>query len=85
MLGKKKPAPRRLECHGGPKDGDWMDVNPGVERIYFCMDLPAQMVRVEQRDIARGMYVRIGIYQVFGFRFKTDRGPVLKWMGEQES
>ena len=61
-----------------------MDVAPEVQRVYLCLDLPAQMVRVEQRDVLRDIYKRIGIYQVHGYRFKSDHRPVLKWMGEGE-
>lgn len=83
MLGKKKGPPRRIEFHGGPKDGEWMDRPPHGDRVYVHMYDRTVLTGVTNPALDR-IQGRVGIYQMHGYTFKGERCTVLRWMGEHD-
>ena len=85
MVGEMK----RLECIGGPYDGELLEVSAGAEGLRVSLEDPGRgrhLTGHEQQEIPPAVpALRVGLYQVGTFhRWGRDVSVrVLHWRGEQ--
>lgn len=85
---KKKPKkPIRLECHGGPMDGDWLSMEEGQHDVIVRMgpDMVSDRVMTGQLELDPARpESRTGRYRVQGYKpWGSERyQQVLRWEGE---
>ena len=89
IRGKRKV---RLECHGGPLDGEWLSMEPGMTHVEVLLGRlpwtkPKATTIQGTLELARSYLdrVRKGRYSVQGFRPRGSKYgyiQVLRWEGE---